>query len=41
MAKVLPLPDGSTVAIREGETPEQTWERAQRMYPEAFGGAAE
>ena len=41
MAKVLPLPDGSTVAIREGETPAQTWERAQRMYPEAFGGAAE
>jgi hypothetical protein len=41
MAKVLPLPDGSTVAIREGETPEQTWDRAQRMYPEAFGGAKE
>jgi len=41
MAKVLPLPDGSTVAIREGETPAQTWERAQRMYPEAFGGVKE
>jgi len=37
MAKVLPLPDGTTVAIREGETPAQTWDRAQRMYPEAFG----
>ena len=37
MAKALPLPDGTTVAIREGETPAQTWERAQRMYPEAFG----
>ena len=41
MAKVLPLPDGTTVAIREGETPEQTWARAQRMYPEAFGIAPE
>jgi hypothetical protein len=39
MAKVLPLPDGTTVAIREGETPEQTWSRAQQMYPEAFGAA--
>ena len=37
MAKALPLPDGTTVAIREGETPAQTWERAQRMYPDAFG----
>jgi hypothetical protein len=37
MAKAIPLPDGTTVAIREGETPAQTWERAQRMYPEAFG----
>ena len=37
MAKALPLPDGTTVAIREGETAAQTWERAQRMYPEAFG----
>jgi len=37
MAKALPLPDGTTVAIREGETPAQTWARAQQMYPEAFG----
>lgn len=37
MAKALPLPDGTTVAIREGESPEQTWARAQQMYPEAFG----
>jgi hypothetical protein len=36
MAKNLPLPDGTSVTIREGETPAQTWERAQRMYPEAF-----
>lgn len=33
----LPLPDGSAVTIREGETPDQTWARAQRDYPEAFG----
>lgn len=38
MAKALPLPDGSNVVIREGETPQQAWERAQVMYPEAFGG---
>jgi hypothetical protein len=37
MAQALPLPDGTTVAIREGETPAQTWARAQQMYPEAFG----
>jgi hypothetical protein len=36
MAKNLPLPDGTSVTIREGETPAQAWERAQRMYPEAF-----
>lgn len=41
MAKALPLPDGTTVAIREGETPDQTWARAQQMYPEAFGGRKE
>jgi len=37
MPQALPLPDGRFVTIREGETPAQTWERAQRMYPEAFG----
>ena len=36
MAQNLPLPDGTSVTIREGETPAQTWARAQRMYPEAF-----
>jgi hypothetical protein len=41
MAKALPLPDGTTVAIREGETPAQTWARAQQMYPEAFGETEE
>ena len=36
MPLALPLPDGRFVTIREGETPADTWERAQRMYPEAF-----
>lgn len=34
--KALPLPDGSFVRIREGETPKETWARAQQMYPDAF-----
>lgn len=33
----LPLPDGSFVRIREGETAKAAWIRAQNMYPEAFG----
>ena len=36
MAQSLPLPDGTSVTIREGETPEETWARAIREYPEAF-----
>ncbi|NCX56518.1 MAG: hypothetical protein EBW87_04890, partial [Burkholderiaceae bacterium] len=36
MAQYLPLPDGSSVTVREGETPQQAWARAQQMYPEAF-----
>ena len=36
MAQYLPLPDGSSVTIREGETPQEAYARAQRMYPEAF-----
>ena len=32
----LPLPDGNSVTIREGETPKDTWLRAQQMYPESF-----
>jgi len=36
MAQYLPLPDGSSVTIREGESPQEAWARAQRMYPEAF-----
>ena len=36
MAKYLTLPDGNSVTIREGETPEQTWARAQRDFPNSF-----
>jgi len=36
-AQYLPLPDGSFIALREGESAALAWERAQRMYPEAFG----
>ena len=36
MAQYLPLPDGSSVTIREGESPQEAYARAQRMYPEAF-----
>ena len=36
MPQYLPLPDGSTVTIRDGETPQQAYARAQQMYPEAF-----
>ena len=37
MPQYLPLPDGTSVTIREGETPQDAWARAQQMYPEAFG----
>jgi len=37
MAQYLPLPDGTSVTIRAGESPQDAWLRAQRMYPEAFG----
>lgn len=40
MAQYLPLPDGSSVTIREGESPQQAWARAQQMYPEAFQAKA-
>jgi Large polyvalent protein associated domain 38 len=39
MAQYLPLPDGSSVTVREGESPQQAWARAQKMYPEAFQAA--
>jgi hypothetical protein len=35
--KYLPLPDGNSVTIRDGESPAGAWLRAQKMYPEAFG----
>ena len=34
---LVPLPDGSAVKVRPGETEQQAWARAQQMYPEAFG----
>jgi phage shock protein A len=37
MAQYVPLPDGNSVKVREGETPTQAYERAQTMYPESFG----
>jgi hypothetical protein len=37
MPKYLPLPDGNSVTIREGESPDQAWERAKQMYPASFG----
>lgn len=37
MPKYLPLPDGNSVTIREGETPTQAWIRAQEMFPASFG----
>jgi hypothetical protein len=39
MAQYLPLPDGNSVTIREGETPQQAYARAQQMYPESFAKA--
>ena len=37
MTQYVPLPDGNSVKVREGETPAQAYERAQTMYPESFG----
>ena len=36
MAQYVPLPDGSYVTVREGETPLTAFQRAQKEYPEAF-----
>lgn len=38
MAQSVLLPDGNSVTIREGETPEATYARAQQMYPKSFAG---
>ena len=37
MPQYLNLPDGSGIKLREGESPDQAWARAQQMYPDAFG----
>lgn len=37
MAQYLPLPDGSFLTVREGETPDQAWARGIQEYPTAFG----
>ena len=37
MAKYLNLPDGTSIQIKEGETPAQARARAFEKYPEAFG----
>lgn len=41
MAQSVLLPDGSSVTIRAGETPQSAYARAQQMYPEAFGVGTE
>ena len=38
MAQSVLLPDGNSVTIREGETPESAYARAQQMYPNSFAG---
>jgi hypothetical protein len=35
--KYLPLPDGSSLEVKEGMTAQQAWQQAMRVYPEAFG----
>lgn len=37
MPQYLPLPDGSSLKLREGETPQAGFMRAMETYPEAFG----
>jgi hypothetical protein len=37
MPQFLPLPDGSSLKLREGESPQAGWARAFEAYPEAFG----
>ena len=36
MVQAVQLPDGSAVAIRSGETPQDAYNRAMQMYPESF-----
>lgn len=35
--KYLPLPDGTSVEVKDGMSPTEAWLRAQKVYPEAFG----
>jgi hypothetical protein len=35
-APAVQLPDGTYVAVRDGETAQQAYSRAQKMYPDAF-----
>jgi len=37
MPQYLHLPDGSGIALKEGEDPKEVWARAQQLYPDAFG----
>ena len=36
MAQYLPLPDGNSLLMKEGETPQDAWSRAQRQFPDSF-----
>ena len=36
MAQYLPLPDGNSLLMKEGETPQEAWARAQRQFPDSF-----
>ena len=37
MPQYLHLPDGSGIALKPGEDPKEVWNRAQQLYPDAFG----
>jgi hypothetical protein len=36
MAQYLPLPDGNSLLMKEGETPQEAYARAQRQFPDSF-----
>ena len=36
MAQYLPLPDGNSLLMKEGETPQEAWARAQQQFPDSF-----
>jgi hypothetical protein len=35
-AMYLPLPDGNSLLMKDGETAKEAWARAQNQYPESF-----